>query len=167
MTRLFWMIPALLLLLVPVASAQRTDDPGDWGLRAGATFDPDQFHVGAHVWAGELFDRGYFVPNVEIGFGDNVTLIALNPELIYRFAHRTDSRWGFYVGGGLGINIVNWDDHDDFPGSDHDGSDTDLGLNILGGMLRTLSSGNELFLELKLGLADSPDAKLTVGLTFG
>jgi hypothetical protein len=161
MTRSIWLIPAVLLLLVPVASAQSANNPGDWGLRAGATFDPDQFHVGAHIYAGELFDRGYFLPNVEIGFGDNMTLIALNPELVYRFAHRTDSRWGFYVGGGLGINIYNWDnDH-----NNHD-SETDLGLNLLGGMLRSLSSGNELFLELKLGLADSPDAKLTVGLTF-
>jgi hypothetical protein len=44
MTRFLWMIPivmiaAVLLLLAPAASAQSTDDPGDWGLRAGATFD--------------------------------------------------------------------------------------------------------------------------------
>ncbi|HOX24293.1 MAG TPA: hypothetical protein PLL30_00890 [Candidatus Krumholzibacteria bacterium] len=138
-----------------------------WGLRGGVTFDPDQIHVGAHVNAGELFNNGYFLPNAEIGFGDDLTLIALNPELVYRFDHRTRSRWGFYVGGGLGINIVNWDHDDDFPGDDgHDHSDTDLGLNFLGGMFRQLSSGNEFFFELKIGAVDSPDAKITIGFTF-
>ncbi len=155
MNRTACVILASLTLLASTAGAN------DWGLRGGVTFDPDQVHVGAHMYAGELFDNGYFLPNVEIGFGDDVTLIAINPELVYRFDQRTKSHWGFYVGGGLGINIVNWDD-------DHhgDGSDTDLGVNILGGMARGLSSGNELFLELKLGVADSPDAKITVGVTF-
>ncbi len=155
-----WMTLAILMLLAPVASANTP-----WGLRGGVTFDPDQFHVGAHVNAGELFDNGYFLPNVEIGFGDDATLIALNPELVYRFDHRTDSHWGFYLGGGLGINIYNWDDGDDHHDNGDD-SDTELGVNILGGMTRALSSGNEFFLEVKFGLIDSPDAKITVGLTF-
>lgn len=155
------LLGASLLLWAPAAHAQ-----GNWGLRGGVTFDPDQVHVGAHVYAGQLFERGYFVPNVEIGFGDHATLIAINPELVYRFDHRTASRWGFYVGGGLGINIWNWDDGD-FPGHDRGrDSDTDLGLNALGGMVRRLASGNELLLELKIGLVDSPDAKVSIGLTF-
>jgi hypothetical protein len=131
-----------------------------WGFRGGITFDPDQVHVGFHVDTGELFPDGYFVPNVEIGFGDNLVLVAINPELIYRFRQQYDRPWGFYVGGGLGINYINWDD--DVFG--RDSSDTELGLNILGGMTRRLSSGNRLFLELKLGVADSPDAKVTIGL---
>jgi opacity protein-like surface antigen len=135
-----------------------------WGLRGGVTFDPDQVHVGAHLNAGELFENGYFLPNLEIGFGDNLTVVALNPELVYRFTKRGSTPWGFYVGGGLGINFVSWDDGD-FPGRG-DTSDTDLGLNILGGMSRRLSQGNDFFVELKLGLADSPDAKITAGLTF-
>jgi hypothetical protein len=160
MTKFAWLIAAASLLLAPAVG-----NAAGWGLRGGVTFDPDQVHVGAHVNAGELFDNGYFLPNVEIGFGDHLTLIALNPELVYRFDHRTRSRWGFYVGGGLGINITSWDDgHGRF---DHnDNSDTDLGLNLLGGMLHPLASGNEFFFELKLGVADSPDAKITVGITF-
>lgn len=135
-----------------------------WGLRGGITFDPDQVHVGAHMLAGELFENGYFLPNVEIGFGDNLTIIALNPELVYKFTNRNTTPWGFYIGGGLGINFVNWD-NDDFPDRGDD-SDTDLGLNILGGMSRKLSDGNDFFVELKLGIADSPDAKITAGFTF-
>jgi hypothetical protein len=161
MTRIVWLMAASLTLAASTAGAAT-----GWGLRGGVTFDPDQVHVGAHVNAGELFHNGYFLPNVEVGFGDHMTLIALNPELVYRFDHRTQSRWGFYVGCGLGVNITNWNGHDDFPYDRHDHTNTDLGLNLLGGMLRRLSSGNEFFLELKLGVADSPDAKVTVGLTF-
>lgn len=135
----------------------------DWGLRGGLTIDPDQVHVGAHVNAGEIFNDGYFLPNVEIGFGDHGTLIALNPELVYRFDRPSRSRWGFYIGGGLGINIYDWDDG---PRDYRDDTDTELGLNILGGMSRTRRGGGDFFLELKLGVADSPEAKVTVGIGF-
>jgi len=131
------------------------------GIRGGVTFDPDQVHVGAHLYAGEMFPHGYFVPNIEIGFGDNLTLVALNPELVYRFERVRGADWGFYAGGGLGINFYNWDS------SRHgDDDDTELGLNLLGGATRGLSGGNELFFEVKFGVADSPEGKLTVGLTF-
>lgn len=155
MRRVRLLVLAASVMTAPVAMAQ-----SEWGLRGGFTFEPDQFHVGAHVNLGEFFPQGHFIPNVEIGFGDDATLIALNPELVYRF--REKSAWNFYVGGGLGINFYNWDDD-----QGGDGSDTNLGVNILGGTAHPLSGGNDVFLELKLGLIDSPDAKITVGLTFG
>ncbi len=158
MSRMRWPLAAALLLLAPAAGAEP-----DWGLRGGLTIDPDQVHVGAHVNAGEIFNDGYFRPNVEIGFGDHGTLIALNPELVYRFDRPSRSRWGFYIGGGLGINIYDWDDG---PRDYRDDTDTELGLNLLGGMSRMRRSGGDVFLELKLGVADSPEAKFTVGLSF-
>ncbi len=151
-------IAALLLAATPALALS------DWGLRGGLTIDPDQVHVGAHVNVGEIFNDGYFLPNVEVGFGDHGTLIALNPELVYRFDRRTRSPWGFYIGGGLGINIYDWDD--DGPRGYHDDTDTELGLNLLGGMSRARRGGGDLFLELKLGVADSPEAKFTVGIGF-
>lgn len=159
MTRFQWPLAAALLLLAPAAGAQ-----SGWGLRGGLTIDPDQVHVGAHVNAGEIFNDGYFLPNVEVGFGDHGNLIALNPELVYRFDRQQRSRWGFYIGGGLGINI--YDRDDDGPRGDRDDLDTELGLNILGGMSRARRGGGDLFLELKLGVADSPEAKFTVGIGF-
>lgn len=157
MKRIFLCAMAALVLGAGAAHADTS-----WGLRGGATFDPDQVHVGVHLNGGELFTDGWFIPNVEIGFGDDLTLIALNPELVYKFDRRNRSHWGFYVGAGLGLNFYSWDDH----GGPGDNSDTDLGLNILGGMSRRLSAGNEFFLELKLGAADSPDAKITAGFNF-
>lgn len=152
----------LMSLMVAVAATSPAAAESGWGLRGGVTFEPDQVHVGAHVNGGELFTNGYFLPNVEIGFGDDVTLIALNPEMVYRFGRRSSADWSFYIGAGLGVNILNWDE-DRFG---RDGSDTELGVNFLGGMIRKLSAGNDFFLELKLGAADSPDAKVTAGLTF-
>lgn len=131
-------LTAALLLAATPALAQ-----SDWGLRGGLTIDPDQVHVGAHLNGGEVFDDGYFLPNVEIGFGDHGTLIALNPELVYRFDRPRRNRWGFYIGGGLGINIYEWDDG---PRGARDDTDTELGLNILGGMARARRGGGDLFL---------------------
>lgn len=147
-------------LTLAAAGAAHAD--AGWGLRAGATFEPDQFHVGAHVNAGELFRDGWFIPNIEVGFGSDLTLVALNPELVYRFGQSARSDWAFYIGGGLGINYTTWDNH-----GIGDDSDTSLGVNVLGGMNRKLSSGNDLFIELKMGLSDeTPDAKVTVGMSF-
>ncbi|MBK7703923.1 MAG: hypothetical protein IPI34_14065 [bacterium] len=136
-------IAAALLLAATPALAQ-----SGWGVRGGLTIDPDQVHVGAHVNAGEIFNDGYFLPNVEVGFSDHGRLIALNPEMVYRFDKSSRSRWGFYIGGGLGINIYDWDDG---PRDNHDDSDTELGLNILGGMSRARRGGGDVFMELKLG----------------
>jgi hypothetical protein len=54
---------------------------------------------------------------------------------------------------------VNWVD----AGPD---SDTKLGLSVLAGTTRPLANGNELLGEIRFGLLDSPDFKLTFGYTF-
>ncbi len=41
-----------------------------------------------------------------------------------------------------------------------------MGLNVLGGIEKGLSDGDRFFTEAKLGFADAPDFKLTVGWTF-
>ena len=128
-----------------------------WGPRVGLTMDPDQVHVGAHMDYGVFGPRVRFQPNVEVGFGEDITLVAFNFEAAYRFRDRWDA-WTPYLGGGLGLNWWNYDRYDD--------SDTDVGASLLGGIERGLKSGNRFFIEAKLGLADSPDAKFTAGWTF-
>ena len=152
------LIGALVAMTMIAGAAQAATA---WGVRGGITSNPDQVHVGVHVNGGELFTDGWFIPNLEVGFGDHLTLVALNPELVYKFSKRGTSDWGFYVGGGLGVNFYNFDNN--VPGDD---SETRVGLNFLGGMSRKLSAGNDFFLELKLGAQDSPDTKVTAGFTF-
>lgn len=144
-TRLSFLLGALFVLTVP-ASAQ------DAGLRGGLSVDPDQFYFGGHLETAPLVDRLHFRPNVEIGFGDDLTLIGANMEFVYKFPNRRG--WGVYAGGGPALNVYMFDDVDD--------SETDAGLNLLVGV----ESSRGLFFEFKMGAIDSPDFKFGVGWTF-
>ena len=133
-----------------------------WGPRVGLSLDPDQAYAGIHLDLGEFARNVRFQPNVEIGMGDDQVLLALNLEAAYLFPVKQS--WMPYAGGGLGLNYVNFDEPRGFSGDD---DDTDVGLNILGGVQRVRAGAPDFFLELKLGLSDSPDAKFAVGWTFG
>ena len=54
--------------------------------------DPDQFYFGGHVERSPLIDRLHFRPNVEVGFGDDLTLITANMDFVYKFP--TSGRMG-------------------------------------------------------------------------
>ena len=124
----------------------------DGGIRGGISIDPDQFYFGGHLETSPLVDRLYFRPNVEIGIGDDLTLIGANMEFVYKFTTR--SPWTVFTGGGPALNIFMRDDVD---------SDTDAGFNILVGV----EQAKGLFFEFKIGVIDSsPDFKFGVGWTF-
>ena len=135
-----WLVPAL-------ASAQIAP-----GVRAGVSVDPDQVYVGAHIETAPLVERLVFRPNVEVGFGDNVTLAAFNFEFAWKFPQRT-GQWGFYAGGGPAINMYQ---------VSGPGDDTKPGFNFFGG----LENRRGLFFEFKVGADNSPDFKFGVGVTF-
>lgn len=124
----------------------------DAGLRLGMSVDPDQFYFGGHVETSPLIDRLHFRPNVEVGFGDDLTLIAANMEFVYKFPLRNS--WGLYVGGGPALNVYMFDGRDD--------SETEGGLNIMIGV----ENRSGMFFEFKVGAVDSPDFKFGVGWTF-
>ncbi len=147
-----------LLALFAAAGAQAAVP---YGFRGGLTSQPDQFHVGAHTVVSEPFAGVDLQPGIDIGFGDNVTLVSLNGDLIYRFTELETADWGFYVGGSLGLYYLNWDS----PGRS-DGSESELGATGLGGIIHKMTSGNEVFLELRLNIVDAPDLKLTAGINF-
>jgi hypothetical protein len=120
------------------------------GVRAGASLNPDQFYLGGHLETAPLVDRLHFRPNVELGFGDDVTLVAFNLEFVYLFPSRQP--WSLYAGAGPAINYYVFSDTSDAKG----------GFNILiGGQRR-----DGLFFETKIGVIDSPDLKFGVGYTF-
>lgn len=135
---------ALLLAAAPV----RAQD--GFGVRTGVSVDPDQFYIGAHVGVGPLVRHLWFRPNLELGFGDGVTLVAINAELAYFFP--SSKPWQLYLGGGPALNIY---DHDN-------GSDTQAGLNF---MLGVAHRGG-FFVEAKVGVFDSPELKFGFGYSF-
>jgi len=134
---------AVLLLAVP-ARAQST------GVRVGASADPSQFYFGGHAETAPLLDRLRFRPNIEIGLGDDLTIIALNFEFAYRFPSQTP--WNLYAGAGPALNVID---------SDIDTS-AEGGFNVLVGV--THAEG--LFVEFKVGALDSPGVKVGVGYVF-
>jgi len=117
------------------------------GVRAGASANPDQFYFGGHGETPALFDRLHFRPNIEIGVGNNVTLVAFNIEFAYHIP--TGRNWYTYVGAGPALNMIRFNGNTNSEG----------GFNLLLGVQH--NSG--LFAEIKAGLADSPDFKVGVG----
>ena len=112
---------------------------------------PDQFYFGGHFETSPLVDRLYFRPNLEVGIGDDLVLIAANMEFVYKF---TRSRsLNLYAGAGPALNIVMPDGGD---------TSTDAGFNILVGA----ETPKGLFFEFKIGAIDSPDFKFGVGYTW-
>ena len=158
-------ILTLALILPPTSFAQdeqyRTGFRG-WGPRLGATIDPDQIHFGVHFDFGNFAQRVRFQPNFELGFGDNITLAAINGDVHYRFRENWEV-WSPYLGGGLGINFWSWD-NDKFP--NRGDTEAELGVNVVGGIEKGISGGDRFFIEGKLGLVDAPDFKIQVGWTF-
>lgn len=149
--KLIWTIVAVASLSV-VATTARAQGVG---IRAGASSDPDQFYAGVHFETGELAEHLRFRPNVEVGVGDNRTLIAVNFEFTYRLppkAIRLPSMWHVYVGGGPALNIYRFSNETRSEG----------GFNGLIG----LAHRNGLFAEAKVGALKSPRFKFGVGYTF-
>lgn len=129
------------------------------GPRVGFTINPDQIHIGGHVDFGDLANNLMIMPNIEVGFGDDLTTVAPTFELDYRFR----SGWGAwtpYLGGGIGPV---------FYSHKNGGSSSDLGLYMQFGIGKGSSNSEtgHFFVEGKLGLADAPDFKATIGWTFG
>src|SRR5688500_9640401 len=109
---------ALLVVSTAPAAAQ------DAGVRGGISVDPDQFYFGGHLETSALVDRLHFRPNVEVGFGEDIMLIGVNMEFVYKFPSRNG--WTLYAGGGPALNVYTFDNVDD--------SATEAGLNVLVGV---------------------------------
>ena len=129
----------------------------EFGVRAGASMDPDQFHSGGHAITEPLMENFTFRPNLEIGVGNDVTAITVNFEFAYQIPF-PKQQFSIYVGAGPALNIYRFGDS--FPQSDD--WDTGGGFNIMFG----IEHRNGLMGELKVGTIDSPEVKFTVGYTF-
>jgi hypothetical protein len=130
-------------LVVPAAAQEL-------GVRAGVSVNPDQFYFGGHAETANLVGNLRFRPNLEVGVGDNVTLVAFNIEFAYHFPSQRS--WHAYAGGGPALNFIR------FRGE----TDSEGGLNLLAGV----QHARGLFAEFKVGTLDSPDVKLGVGYAF-
>ena len=130
-----------------------------WGVRGGLSSDPDQGYGGVHVNMGEFTKDVRFRPSVELGFGDDQTVLQMLAEVHYVFSNV--KIWQPYVGSGLGLTYVNYDDNR------NDDSDTDLSFNPMVGIETAINENRKFFFEIKLGLTDNdPDIKFGVGVSW-
>jgi hypothetical protein len=149
-----WILATLACVLLAAAPAAAQSHAG---IRAGLSVDPEQFFFGGHVESNPLVERLTFRPNVEVGVGDDLTLVALNVEFAYWVSRQRP--WDVYFGGGPALVIASGHD-----GRRRDDDDTDVGggFNLLVGAQHR----DGLFGEIKAGLGDSPGLKFTVGYAF-
>lgn len=153
----------ILIVALTVATSSLVAAPRTFGLhgagpRVGVSIDPDQVHFGGHLDLGDFATRLMIFPSIEVGVGDDLTVVAPMFDIAYRFREDWGS-WNPYLGGGVGPVFVS---------SDRGGSDSELGLTVQGGIQKRLTSQSGfMFLEFKIGLADYTDFKFTVGWCFG
>ena len=139
------LVLALSGLFAAPAAAQMT-----YGVRAGVSAEPDQFYFGGHFETRPLVEHLHFRPNVEIGIGNDVTLVGINFELAYKF--QTSKPWHPYALGGPALNIIHQNGDSEAQG----GFNFGVGVEHRGG----------LFGEVKVGVIDSASFKFGIGYRF-
>jgi hypothetical protein len=146
------LVAVTLIVLFPAKYAHAQEGVG---VRAGVSADPAQFYFGGHAAFGPVVDKLWFRPNIEVGVGNNLTLIALNAEFTYWVPLRKDP-WNVYLGGGPAANIFS------FGGVRNRNTDVQPGFNFVMGIAQRTG----LFSEIKIGAIDSPSFKFGIGYTF-
>ena len=151
---------SILAVLSAVCLVFAPDAWAGWpaGVRGGFSSDPDQFLFGVQTEAPPVAKDLYIVPSAEVGIGDDAFSLSVNGDVQYRF--RTSSGIRPYVGGGLMLYYFD-------PDADNADSNTDFGVDLLGGLFFGSASGPPLFVDVKLGLTDEiPDWKFVFGVMF-
>lgn len=148
--------------LFPPALAEGLGYRG-WGPRVGVADDPDQIIGGVHFDFGEFTDHVRFVPNVELGLGDDHTILALTAPAHYVWENLGNTTTEPYAGGGVTLGFIDRD-HDG-RGRDDD-SDVELAFRAIGGAQWRLENGNSFFVELNLVAGDVHDMQALVGWMF-
>lgn len=151
---------SLLLGLCPApVSAQHTEPAArnGYGIRAGFGLNPDQFVVGAQTLLGEALRILRFAPSFDFGVGDSQTTYALNGDFTLQLP-LPRARSQLYLGAGPALVVWN---------PDGGGADTEVGLNVLGGV-RLATHGRTVYtVEARFGVGDAPDFRLLLGVLFG
>lgn len=166
-----WIVVAGLLIIMSGAgqSVLAQDPAGEpaadtstmgWGPRVGLGTDPDQLILGVH-WDVGLSPHLRLVPNLELGLGDDHTILSTTVPLHYVF-REVDPSFFPYVGGGITLGFVNHDP----PGGGDDEDDLEAALRAIGGMEWRLSGRTDFFTEANIEFGDIHDLQLLAGWTF-
>ncbi len=124
------------------------------GIRAGYSFDPDQFVVGSQAIYGRVFRIARLGPSVDLGLGDKMTTITFNLDARL-FLTPPKASTSLYFGMGPTIAIFDPDEGE---------GDTEVGLTLASGIRMALGGKHFYNLEGRLGIGDVPEVKILVGV---
>jgi hypothetical protein len=147
-----------MLMIAAAASAHAAGSSQVWGPQIGFSTDPSQVVFGGHMGFEDVAPRLDFVPSVDIGVGDNVTVFSFNGDFHYRI--EANSRWQPYFGAGVALHTASVSD--DFGG----GSSTVGGGNLIVGAGVPTNRGSRFYVEGRFGLGDGPTFKALAGWSF-
>jgi hypothetical protein len=147
-------------------SIQRQSQRYRLGVRGGTALDPELFVFGAQAQIGPFFSENLYArPNLELGFGELTTLVALNFEAAYRLpVLQRGSRWNIFAGGGpaLDFSRQSFEEETDQGRFDFSDLSLDVGFNLLIGVVNR----DGMFLELKTSIYSLPTVRMMVGYNF-
>ena len=153
MKRITLTVILIILCFAPILEAQGFGYK-TWGIHGGFGFEPDQVVVGAQIDMGEVVKQLKFEPGVDLGLGNDVTLLIFSGDFKYLFV---DKKVQPYVASAL--NVTYW--------SANEHSDTEMGVNVGGGVYLPISSWKG-YLDGRLDLVSDAfyDLRLTIGIFF-
>ena len=153
----------LLALLGATQPAGALDlGPREPTIRAGISFEPDQFHAGFQVALGKE-RRVRLRPSVDVGAGNSVRLASLNLDVVARLG-RPGARLRPFLGGGPALSLV-----DVTSGvGEARGVEAELVGHALAGVVWSPGAlgAERLLFEVRAGFGDTPDVKITAGVWF-
>lgn len=134
-----------------------------WGPRVGVGDDPDQILVGIHQDLGEFVENLRFQPSLDLGLGDDHTVISGVVPVHYRFPGRGDAVP--YLGGGL---VLAWIDRDRPARGRGGGDDSEFDISplVVGGVEWKAGRRGDALLEIQFATGDAHDIKLMFGWIF-
>ncbi len=147
-------LPLALAFLLIAAPAEAVD----FGVRAGVYTDQSDGFVGGELLF-PITPQWYFNPNVEWVFVDDGDLFTVNGDFHYDFSVDFDG----FVWAGAGAALIVADD--DRTRRRDDDAETDVGLNLLGGVGWQVE-GFTPYVQGKVIVSDDSEAVVAVGLRF-
>ncbi|PKK82593.1 MAG: hypothetical protein CVT49_12995 [candidate division Zixibacteria bacterium HGW-Zixibacteria-1] len=150
---------AIFFLTSPAWSqtTEKTTGKG-FGLRAGYGTNPDQFVIGTQAILGKTLGFMRFAPSFDVGFGDKMTTYLVNADFHLLSFAPPGSPAGLYFGAGASIAVLD---------VNKDGSDTEIGLNVVTGLTFPMGRKNDYNMEVRFGFADMPDLRILFGVLLG
>ena len=153
-----WVLAVAALVLLPSLAKAEVD----FGVRGGFYSDAEAGFLGAEVLM-DVTRSWYFNPNIEYVFVDDGSLWTANGDFHYDFPTR--SNLAVWAGGGLAVIFSEIDPPRGCRRCEGE-DETDVGLNLLGGVGFTKRGPIRPYVQGKVILSDNTEAAIAVGLRF-